>query len=269
MAAAAYNYISPTKMLATDASSVIKINSLPQFTMIRTGVQGKGSCYLHALITDINGKEFRSLSLELRDQLIHQTRKALAENLTVNDYLQLLNGELAKLQVFEILETKWVELFFNIYPDEVQRKYGDNIFKLKAEISEQIQKLDNIEQELQQLDPLIAKPTKNILQTALRKAHQKFQSSLSRSYTDIDQYSMKYIDSKLNVNVVFIKPDGNIYTTSRSDCEQMKQNKLPFVLVYYLDEYHFEAIGRLNANGTLQSYFPNDDPMIAQLLRSC
>uniref|UniRef100_A0A6C0KQA6 Uncharacterized protein n=1 Tax=viral metagenome TaxID=1070528 RepID=A0A6C0KQA6_9ZZZZ len=266
---AAYYNVSPTKILSTDASALINVNALPTYTMIRTGVQGLGSCYLHALFTDINGKEFRSLSIPQRDALIHECRRKFAVGLTLQDYTKLLDGELAKLEVFKMLQKNWLRLYTEVYSDEVKKKYGHNIFNLLSEIHTKIKNLVNIDMEIEKLDPILRKDTKNILEVILKKTHSKFQMRLAEPSEYIDQYFTKYIDDKLGVNVIFLKPNGDLWISSRQDCDEMKSNNRPFILVYYLDSKHFEAIGRINANGQLESYFPTNDPMIAQLLSTC
>jgi len=260
--------ISPNNILRTDYSSEIKINAIPEYSMIRTGVQGKGSCYLQALFTDLSGREFRTLSILQRDDIVHRYRAVLAQNLSLEVYTSLLDGELAKLEVFQLLEKKWPQLY-TLFPADIQAEYSQNPSLLKQMIHEKVINLRNIEQQMQNFSPRIQDTVRKILDACLTRTFESFKRKLADQSEYIDQYLMKYIDSKLNVNVLFIKPDGNLYVLSRQDCLDMRTNGLNFILVYYLDERHFESISRVEPNNTIVSYFTNNDPMIVKLLASC
>ena len=269
--------VSPTKMLSTDESAIITINAIPEYNMIRTGVRGRGSCYLHALFTGISGREFRSLSSGQRDDLIHQYRQALASRITLEEYTHMLNGEFAKLQVFELLEKKMSRLY-DTFPRNVKEKSYHHIpkdirdknpvwFPLQQEIFMTISNMIDIDAEIEKLDPILREPIQNVLQKALEKTFHNFKASLADYGKYIDQYSMKLIDEKLNVNVILINTNGSLYSTS--DCEEMLQSGKNFVIVYYLNNVHFESVSRINEDGTVTSYFNPADPMIQQLLLVC
>lgn len=257
----------PTSILQTDESAKIKINLIPEYNMLRTGVRGRGSCYFHALFTDIAGRQFRSLSIKERDAYIHEYRRKLASRISLEEYTSFLEGELAKLEVFELLEENWISLVDEYFPSTVKDKF-QNLFDLKSYLHQNIQSLVQIEREVQKLDKNLRESATRLLNDVLQKSYENFKIRLANPREYVDQYFTKYIDNKLGVNVILVKPDGNLYL-SIQDCSEMKRNNLPVVLVYYLNETHFEAISRMNPDGTFQSYFPHNDGMIKQLFSMC
>jgi hypothetical protein len=257
----------PKEMLPTDSSAIITINSLPEYSMVRTGVQGRGSCYLHALFTDISGKDFRQLSIAQRDDIIHKYRRAIAQKITLDEYIHMLDGQLAYLEVFELLEPKWNRLY-NSFSDEIKSKYPKP-YNLLGDINRHFKNLINVDANIATLDPILRKNVSEIIKYGLRKSFENFKERLANPREYIDQYFMNFIDRQLNVNVIFISTNGNLYSTSRQDCDEMLAKGQNFVLVYYLDELHYEAVGRVNPDGTITSYFQGTDPMIKQLLKLC
>jgi hypothetical protein len=262
--------ISPNKILHTDVSAAITVNAISDYTMIRTGVQGRGSCYLHALFTGMSGRDFRGLSIRKRDEIIHQYRQALATNLTKEEYLGILGGNLAKLETFQIISQEWSyiesKLFREIRLSYPKKEKDEN--PILRQVHENIDNLSDIDGQVQKLDPILRNPFRTLLNDKLEEAYENFKSSLYNYTYYINQYHVNYIDKKLNVNVIFVKTDGSLYM-SNSDCEEMLRTGENFVLVYYLDESHFETISRVNDDYTVTSFFQRNDPMIQQLLLIC
>lgn len=61
---------------------------------------------------------------------------------------------------------------------------------------------------------------------------------------------------------------NTIYNTS--DCQQMASNNRPFVLLYYIDERHYESMGVFDesTSNVTRAFYPESD-IIQQLVRSC
>lgn len=73
----------------------------PEIPFVRTGTEMEGSCFFHALFMAF--REFRILSEDEKRIYVQHKRRALVENMTLTRWFQIQNGDLAFLQIIEMM----------------------------------------------------------------------------------------------------------------------------------------------------------------------
>ena len=89
---------------------------------------------------------------------------------------------------------------------------------------------------------------------------------MKNSSVFISDLHISLIHSYLGVNILLLTPKGKLYIRQKEDCQK---NGLPFIIMYYVNENHFEPVFSKLDNGNFVGYFNNDDPLIDQILKTC
>jgi len=74
---------------------------MPEISLIRTGVEPQGSCFFHSVYSAF--RNFRELSAEEKNMYVKKKRKDLADNISVSTWFQIQNGDVAFLQIIEMM----------------------------------------------------------------------------------------------------------------------------------------------------------------------
>ena len=274
-------------MLSTDDSKYFDIKGLSDFRILRTGVEGDGSCFLHSVFTCMNASCFMNLSREQRRQYVREQRTRISQELSIQEWSTISEGEVAinafQLAVGRVVQTnmdkilkKKVQVDDKIYDTFVryQRVLKDpNLGQIVNDsLSSNIRGVHN----LQDFIVIFLNNLKKIdreLEEAFRifSYEEIVKIEFNKFITYID--SSKYIDAtlisllsdKYNLNVVFINSDGSLKTPN-SDLEGMMTitNNRPFILIYYISDTHFESIAQ-EIDGVNMRVFNVDSPVIRSL----
>jgi len=101
--------------------------------LIRTGSNSSGSCFFYAIYTPF--KEFRILNEEQKMEYIKQKREDLADQINLEEWFSIQNGNVAFLQIIENMR-KIIHVIKELILDESNSKYLTqyNADKLSFEI---------------------------------------------------------------------------------------------------------------------------------------
>lgn len=237
-------------MPRVDEVEPFNIVSIPEESAVLTGVIGDGSCFLHSIVTDISFDSFTQLSKDEREKYIADTRSFLAQQMTIEEWKSLSNGEIAVLSLAECLgeklrgkQAKFLETLADVMKINKDKSYLD----------------------ITKLDPSIIKSA----EICEREAFEKFVKDLGNPRFWINNLYIEYLSKKFNVNVIFIKSNGEQYVISKEDCREMLRDKSKsFIMIHYIDGAHFESIG-LTRGGKIERVFAPDDPAITKILSTC
>ena len=281
-------------MLSVDENEPITIRGLDDYKIIRTGVIGDGSCFFHSLFTGMNAKVFKSMSERERHRYVADQRLKISESLDKDTWLNLSDGNIASMatsvtisrilqkivrlfvgkkvdlpdEIVEFIKThrKGVSRFFenyDTYETKIISPLMNKLFKNKINIRhslETISEWDKVPIEFRHLFEIIFKH-------AVSTSFEKYKAVLGSASEYVTDATIKLISDYYKINYILIK-DGEIYDTSHY-CE-MKANGRMFVIIYYIDETHFESIAVITPpENYAVRLFKSDSPIINKLLSGC
>lgn len=96
---------------------------MPSSPLVRTGTEMEGSCFFHALSTAF--KNFRDLSADEKKIHVQSLRKDLAENITLTSWFQIQNGNVAFLQIIEMMR-----VMIYVIPSMICTQDDDDYFSI-------------------------------------------------------------------------------------------------------------------------------------------
>jgi len=271
--------------------------------MVRTGCFGEGDCFFHAILHSIS-QEYRTGTVELKQKLVKAFRKELKNELMIEEFLELGNSTFISLQekirelleqyesyikkggqnpledeigdeynsiygvIFEILPIK---IFFpkvcdkmnqtenisktkKIFGNELKTLFLDRIKDLEKEEGETIE-----ESRIVYWCDRIKVLAHLIYDLSLTNAYKEFRTKLGTVGIWMDVFVLKYISNKIDRDIYFL--DGDRKPLKKS-CE-LKGRKS--VILLWIDESHFEVIGRLLEDKRIQREFEPDDKLIVKM----
>lgn len=268
--------------------SVIMASPLQgDYTLCRTGTIGEGSCFLHSILHSYSSK-YVSLSVIRRMKYISKLRRSLSF-LTIDKWETLGNGLVSKISFQETL----ISLLNKFYCSVGKNKVFDNIINIinieifeqkilpliyskyeKDSIDLQKQKILKysilyFEKQLQykkindeNMVVMFKKILKNILYLAKKNAYDTYIKNLYSSSTHIDQYFIEIISDYFNRDIYFI--DGKTRMLYQNASKDNIKNRKSIILIW-VDNCHYEIMGRLLSNNKIEREFENDDPLIYKL----
>jgi len=228
-------------VLDVDEIVNFKITGVPEQAVL-TGVIGDGSCYLHALVTNISPETFMTYTVAERMDYIAKTRATLADNLTLEIWKRISNGELAILTFSMCLLQKVQKNIKEIHdsPDSFIKNYLENSIEKIMKIDKYTSYLD-----IDKLVNYIPENSKEFIRKLSiqceKECFQIYKNNLRNTHYWIDDYYLEYLSDIFNVNIILIKSDGSHYVISRPICEDMLKvkNDRMFMLLHYIDSVHY------------------------------
>lgn len=238
--------------------------------LIRTGVIGDGSCYLHAVLTSMNYSEFRKQD---RGAIVSALRQQYADEITKDMFLGMDVASVPiQTNVILFLESIAKNKIYKISPRLSQiarenkamlRQYvtKDKNFTVNmSQYSSDVYKrglVNQIGAPAGELDDVVSAIVDECEEAAL----QKYKRSLADASAYITHYNFKYIADKLRVNVILVRATGVYRTGDTLD------PTLPVVILYYLTDKHFESVALRDANTRINKrVFSIDDPVVVDIL---
>jgi hypothetical protein len=254
------------EMLEEGSNAVINVVNLDsKYKLVRRGVAGDGSCFFHALFSDICGKTYFDLDSGDKKNAIERLRNNIVAKLdTVEKFKKLANGALVY-----VLST---QLINNLLLDFVNTndKYKTKIDSLKTKILSCLSHIADATKYKELFDRNFTEDKteiQDLITNLIQKAFGKYKSNLTNPSSHIGDEHISLIHTYLKVNILFITPKGRLYIRDKEvDC---KANGLPFILMYYVNNNHYEPIFRKENNDTYNGFFNEKDEMIFQILKTC
>ena len=229
-----------------------KFGNLYSNDIIRTGTIQDGSCFFHAVLYALS-KSYRAMSQETRIKYVAQVRKQLAQNVDIEVWKNLGKGEMAKLQIIEFLWSKVQELCAN---DESNLKIWE---------CDYLPQLNNNFNEIERLLTLFSERegVENFDSTQFLKQleSQAFESFIFHLQHDwVDEFGIEIVSAFFECNVHFIQASNRkAYRTFSNHAFDRN------VVLCWIDDAHYECLGRLHPNNKVQRIFATDDPFIISL----
>ena len=276
-------------MLKTDKNEKFEIKGLEDFSIIRTGVEGDGSCFLHALFACMNSATYIGLSIEDRQKYVIFQRSELAKKITPTVW-ENMNGGFIASTTFEFLLRNILTAVFiklGLKKKKIPKiEPSINLFlktHIKAMSSYSPENWENFINHIVTNLPVNsdAESRKKILkdmnipELICEFIEMCFLYSYNRAYTiyvkklqelreDIGHEYIEFIIDEYKINCIIINQYGEIYRRAK-DSSDMISNKQNFVLIYWNGYNHYEAIGCIRS-GTIFRLFEPTDPIIRILL---
>jgi hypothetical protein len=239
------------KSLTPGEIKVFKTVYSEDYTFVRIGTIGEGSCFFHSVYESID-PEYRKLSKDKKKKFIIKKREELVDSITMNEFLYYGDYLINNLLIFlnEQIEGEGNLVLPTIYP------------------------IMNIEQKLDVLSSYVEENkvlSRKKFDKFINKEYGRFKDKLKDCSEWVEYYALSLLQRKMNINFIIITDKyRDIYQTGN------KYNyDNPFLIILNLDNTHYEAVGLLyenpdeedNRKYLLERIFNINDSVIKQLLR--
>ncbi len=232
---------------------------------VRTGVIADGSCFFHAYLRAFNFK-YRNMSPTERKNQVKLLREKLAENLTIETFKRLSEGEHRKLLFFGALRSLLEKADTILSPKkttkilEVATTYEGSFYEKFIEEAFK-------EEELAQC-PIGVKrkfvdKMKKIFFEANDISLETFRQQLL--HEEVSAVEIEYIARFLCCNFVFIYETD--FGVEQYPFSTVINRSWPFCVLLWVDGAHYEVIGRKEGNMVITRIFYEDDEIVSAFTR--
>jgi hypothetical protein len=253
--------ILPTEMLHAGQAALFKIKGHSN-DFVRLGNLGEGSCFYYAFLHSLCGKNFIEMPLKDSRNAVKIFREKLALFFTYEKFKK------CKLSTFlsHVYFIYYNESFAHFkkkakFSSDLEELYQE--FANNKEFSSSIMSVENITESL-------PKKLANLYEKINKKAFEIFQDYLKTYERDAGEEIIALMEEIFHVNIIVLDKNGKNRRTSLAEDES--RNKNPFLLVYYLDFFHYESVGiiRKDESGEKKVFFKfsHKDEDIKKLLNA-
>jgi hypothetical protein len=239
------------KIISPDKSRTFYSPIYPN--LVRTGTIGDGSCFFHSVCYSLFSK-YRKMNVMERRKYVNTLRKKITDDLTMEDWKNLGDGEIYRLQFIssfrELLSRAKLKHDFSYWDDKVLSELSN---KWKSDINEGL----NI------IRPLI--PNENIqsigqlMKISEKQSFQKFKRHLSVNWAD--EFFMEIVSNYFKCNFHFINAGNrNLYKIFHNNVNYNKH-----VIICWINRSHYECIGELMSGNKVKRVFDSDDEIIHRI----
>lgn len=265
-------------ILPPDRTVICNIPNLDQ-TYVRTGIQGDGSCFLHAYLRATNLK-YRGMIKSERKESVQILRERLAARVSIETIKGLGCGEHRKMIFFAVLnkiieggfpkndeEGKLLNSIVNL--NEILEKtttFKKNFYSSFAEnLIGEIEKIEPPQPVSDQLKTYIYKKCYDFFIETNEKVLDEFRISLLER--QISSIEIEFISKQLEINFLFLRENyGNI--EFYHEVASIDDYSWPFVIMLWIGETHYEILGRKELNDTITRKFQKEDEIVQAILKS-
>ena len=243
---------------------------------VRTGASGDGNCFFHSLLRAIDG-DYKNDSYETQLSKVENIRNFIAEHITQDIYTSLGNGEHRRLlffasfrrylehpfrgEAFENIALKLTNLekaFEEACSSSTQKNFYHTFWsKVQAQIREQVKEITALER----ISKKIETWCRNTFLQAYNQAFQKFVESIRAMNTDVEAVHMECIAKVLEKNFIFLREvDGVV-----QPYQEITSLDYPTLVFLWIQDCHYEIIGRYEKNKSVTRLFDNNDVWIKKI----
>jgi hypothetical protein len=206
--------------------------------LVRTGVIADGSCFFHALLYAISSS-YRKLSHPERVEYVRKYRGSLASKFTMKQWKRIGGGELFRMTMMILLEKL-------LKDDETMSELS------KQWTSTSLRECTSI------LSTLLDQDAEPFVKRAAKLGLSQLQQHIEHAW--VDEYCLEYISNSFQYNFYFIRADTrDVYKRFISANHDL------YIVFCWINDSHYEIIGRLHNNRTVLRQFENSDPFIRAL----
>lgn len=255
-----------TLILPPDKTFNYQIPNLPAI-YVRTGVIGDGSCFFHSYLRASDYK-YRQLTTESRKDAVQKLRNLIADSVTLDSFREISNGEHRKMLFFgalrKLLEQEQKIPFITsttlVKVLETVTTFTDNFYLSFIE-----ELLKNIPAETSTNDKrAIVNSVKQIFSRANEISIDYFKTVLCTA--EIGSTEIEFISLYLKCNFLFL------YETERGieqyPFSQVINSTWPFYVLLWVQESHYEIIGRKENNQVITRIFYAEDDIIKSFIKT-
>ena len=248
--------------------------------LVRTGILPDGSCFLHAILYATSAK-YRNSTEGRKRTIVSEFRNTLGDALTKDQWLLLSDGELSKMSyavqfrrllddlynnkqddvlnfILSVLKKEEIETMF-----ESSLKYKDLYFGSSKLVNglvnlfeKRLKHVKQFESKITALMNRIKDTFDNIIQEAVDSALNEYKNTLSNPSEWLGIEHIELLSVIFNYNIYFF--DGNTkepYTLGKNKNYPYDKN----IILLWVDESHFEVIGKVNDKKIMRLLNNNDD----------
>jgi hypothetical protein len=267
-------------------------------TLVRTGTIGDGSCLFHSIFQACL-KEYPTLSQKEKIKLVENVRQKIANTLSFEEWKKINDGMIYKVSTQENIY-KFIQEFYDTINNNKQTIFTPivdtkpNLYKLINEIlpqkileqtilpnaykKEDINLKNNILKELIDfldslpvLQNIIKAKADNVIKTIVNIMSQIIEHSEKKSYQIYIQElqnTTEFINSN-NISMISDYFDRDIYFIDSktrmpyNNTDNFKNRKS--IIILWIEDIHYEIIGKLLPNNKIQREFEFDDILIQRI----
>lgn len=218
--------------------------------LIRTGTIGDGSCFFHSVLKAIY-HDYSCAPKDDKIKIIKQVRKEISRSLTLDDFLLLSQGDLAKLKVDMCFDELSYDFFHSddcptIYKSIRKGISYETFEKLKTEAhceSKTIEEfcnnfIDTIHRNVSIRSSTIFKFISGLAKTSIQESYKKFKSDIRDDSYWADYTMFNLVADYFNINIHFLNESGDVIQGATVIYPNRKN-----VIILNLYNTHFESIG--------------------------
>jgi hypothetical protein len=272
------------EMLDEDEDELLDspINKALGLNLYRLGTIGDGSCLIHSILRSISIKYKDTKSTRTRKAEVKTVREDWSEKMNLDYLMKLGNGYTILMKTIFLLRRfikvkfkaiKEIMQIYQIFSDRVEDMFseiGIRVFEHMPEIFVDIAGIhsDMIKNNRDENETIIGNMIGKVHKMILGKYKRDIKNC--STYLGIDE--LEYIHQMLNImmggyiDIYFISSStNNLPYNLGSDCNLLykRENSLASIVIYYLNNNHFELITIKDDDGKSRAtYFNHDHPLI-------
>ena len=240
------------KMADMDTNIAFKTPYLDR-SLIRTGTVGDGSCFFHSILKSIEPK-YSKLDSEERKDLVANLRNKLASELSMDRWETFGGGTLSFIRVIPRVVKYIKSNVPEIYDIAKELENSKNMTTIEQYYSSMMELISTEE---------LKKRFSNIFKQLKKRVFEEFKVDLTKCSTWVGQEIgsidvFEYISDYLNIDIYIIKDSTRAPYRQGVNCDIRYKNRKS-VMVLWVGDSHYEAIGVLEGKKINRIFDPTDD----------
>lgn len=227
--------------------------------LVRTGTLKDGSCYFHSILHALS-LTYRKMDNPTRKTLVKNIRNLISEKLTIEKWLTLGKGEIAKVS-FQTTVLPFLSPYLKDHQISI-KVFEDKILPSAFQFNEDIDTLiTNLAKTLENKIPKI----KDILKDCKRYCYNQYRQSLKELNSWIHVDTIEFISNYFNRDIYIIDAKTRMPYVLSGHNQLFKKRKS--LIILWIDQCHYEILGTLQSNNTVIRQFEFNDPLIQQIYK--
>ena len=237
-----------------EVNKTFRINSRLDDDLVRTGTIGDGSCLIHSIIYCMS-KKYREMDIPERLQVVHNIRKIISMSISMDIWKTLGNGQLYII-LYQSLMSNCLDHISKI----TDNKEILDVFENEKEQITNI--LLDVKSRETKWNENITTFIKKFKEGVMDKCYEDFINKMSNPKVWIDQTCIGYLSDFFNRDIYFIDSKTKMPYKLGGSIDYKNRRS---ILIYYLNDCHFESIGKLTSDNRVKRQFKNTDVLIEKI----